>query len=597
MSCSSAGRWRAHRALQSPKQILQILFGSSDIRVGLLFQGHLRGLSKHLPRLPSNLPLALAKQMTLINYYMSTAIPAKRQEVLSALVAGDYGWVACELGLSASAVRPPSNLKFCPQCTANDLSARGETCWRRAHQLPGVLVCHVHGGPLLEVAWKARSVAQHVFPVLEARDVRKPFKVPSWTQKRSTHRFLFQIAKRSAALLITTTTKDQRTQTGEDWRTAIRDRGFSKGTKNLDRVAILDAYEDFISPVSEILPEAKAGPWLNAISRKHRKAINPLHHILMMMFVESLPLQAASNPFGLGPWPCQNPLEKHFGNITIGKVKVHTDSGKTIGRFGCECGHEYSQSAGGGRVVVYNYGREFDKVLSECVTGGSGLRATARRLHVDPLTVRRHAHRLGLSTPWKPIEKRANEGPSQTSERRKRWFALKQQFPEATSTQLRRLNPADWTWLSRNDRDWLKHQSPASPKTTSAKPRFDWPKIDQEMQHLVINAANSVRASKPLRRITITAIERQIGMPDYFRSRARKLPQTFSTLCSMVETVAKFQCRRINYLAVEMMKDRDDVKEWEIRRAAGLGASTTKDAADLLALFERFKFEARKSAL
>jgi hypothetical protein len=39
--------------------------------------------------------------------------------------------------------------RTCSACIAEDLSTRGESYWRLSHQLPGSLVCHVHGQVLL----------------------------------------------------------------------------------------------------------------------------------------------------------------------------------------------------------------------------------------------------------------------------------------------------------------------------------------------------------------------------------------------------------------------------------------------------------------
>lgn len=35
--------------------------------------------------------------------------------------------------------------RFCRTCVAEDIQTHGESYWRRSHQLPGSLVCHVHG--------------------------------------------------------------------------------------------------------------------------------------------------------------------------------------------------------------------------------------------------------------------------------------------------------------------------------------------------------------------------------------------------------------------------------------------------------------------
>jgi len=44
-----------------------------------------------------------------------------------------------------SAIHGIAFRRICPDCIAGDLSQRGESYWRLSHQLPGSLVCHVHG--------------------------------------------------------------------------------------------------------------------------------------------------------------------------------------------------------------------------------------------------------------------------------------------------------------------------------------------------------------------------------------------------------------------------------------------------------------------
>jgi len=45
-------------------------------------------------------------------------------------------------------IRALSFRRFCETCQRHDINVRGESYWHRAHMLPGVLVCPIHGSPL-----------------------------------------------------------------------------------------------------------------------------------------------------------------------------------------------------------------------------------------------------------------------------------------------------------------------------------------------------------------------------------------------------------------------------------------------------------------
>jgi len=54
--------------------------------------------------------------------------------------------------LLRSLVSGVSKRRYCEACVKDDLRNRGETYWRRAHHLPGVLVCPTHGSLLKQTA-------------------------------------------------------------------------------------------------------------------------------------------------------------------------------------------------------------------------------------------------------------------------------------------------------------------------------------------------------------------------------------------------------------------------------------------------------------
>ncbi len=183
----------------------------------------------------------------------------------------------------------------------------------------------------------------------------------------------------------------------------MRLRGFSPRGDKIDQRALVNEFSARFGPILNILPEATRGSWLKAITHLHKRAFAPLHHILIRLLIESIPLVEASNPFGLAPWPCRNPLAEHYGQSVITNCKLHKQHGKSIGCFPLLLWLCLQHGIGtGSRARILDLGRMFKTRLRELVTAGSGLWSTANVLHVTPNTgVLRYAALLGLETPWK----------------------------------------------------------------------------------------------------------------------------------------------------------------------------------------------------
>lgn len=83
---------------------------------------------------------------TLLPYAVSFQPSKLRQAQLDALVAESsvrgMGAVVQKL------VRNIARMKFCPDCTSDDLKKFGESYWHRRHQLDGALICCKHQRPL-----------------------------------------------------------------------------------------------------------------------------------------------------------------------------------------------------------------------------------------------------------------------------------------------------------------------------------------------------------------------------------------------------------------------------------------------------------------
>lgn len=551
---SVLARYHWHVCSGSPKQTLTALFDNRSVRAGVALQTGLGPLSRRLPPELGLTPERLARSFTLYPYLTAFQPPDVQRAVLAAMTEGAADWINVRLGLAASTVRPPAALKYCPTCRSEMLERQGELYWRRAHQLAGVLVCPDHGSPLAESHVVPGLAGQHEFLVADQNNCPVSVAVPSWAGQSDCRRLLAEIAKDSARLLTAPPTSRPLAAWGEQYHAALRERGFGKGRSSIAQGRLLEAFAALFGPIVEILPATLPDGWLAAIGRKHRKAFHPLCHVLLRCVLKDLPLEPVRRPFGTGPWRCRNPLAAHHGQPVIDDLETHSEGGKMIGRFVCSCGYVFSLAEGtGSRLRILDLGPLFEQYLRDLVEAGAGLRRAARTLHVDPGTVRRHAERLGLAVPWKPLARRP---PAPR--------AVAPGMVHEAGLELR----------------------PPKPPGRGTK-RRDWPALDQEMAERLKAMAAAARAIQPPVRITRAELERRLGKPGWLTCRLEKLPISARTLEQEQEPVQKFQLRRISWAAEELNRQELPVQAWRLRRLAGLPGRVSPDVEDALATQEK----------
>lgn len=97
-------------------------------------------------------------ERTLFPYYAHYVDPP-RADVGAEAMFSVGRWPHAELRSWSGLVPPVDHLRFCPRCCEEMLVDHPDQWWRRAHQLPSVLVCPDHGEPLREstVSRQARS--------------------------------------------------------------------------------------------------------------------------------------------------------------------------------------------------------------------------------------------------------------------------------------------------------------------------------------------------------------------------------------------------------------------------------------------------------
>lgn len=433
---------------------------------------------------------------------------------------GPASSIHTRLGITTSTVVTPATLRYCPACHAEALTHRGERFWRRAHQLPGVLVCLDHGIPLMESKSAPGSGHQTEFIAADDCVYQGEQPTPPWANDDGCRAILLEIAGRSAALLSATPRGVDPAGLTAGYRHALTDRRLASANGRVDQRQLHNAFNAAVAPARTVVPELADTAWLSPIVRKYQHAFHPLHHILFGLFLdqyEPVPLTACRRP------------RRHVATA------------------------------------------EFLSQLCTLVNRGDGICTVARTLGVDPSTVRLHAAKLGLTTPWRPparprIPAKKDPGPAA----RERWLELQQQEPHLKRKALADRLPNEHAWLYRHDRTWLDAHSPAPAVRPPPSAREDWTVIDQDLAVALQQAAEAILILVPPVRVTLAELERRLGHPGWIGNRRPKLPQTLAMLASVRESVEVFQLRRIAWACDALHRSGESISPWRVRRVARL---------------------------
>jgi hypothetical protein len=210
----------------------------------------------------------------------------------------------------------------------------------------------------------------------------------------------------------------------------------------------------------------------------------------------------------------------------------------------------------------------------------------------DPATVKKYARKLGLQTFW---EERNNGENSERTENkaipdeahkreqyRNAWILLQQQYPEKGKKELRLICKSVYTWLYRNDRQWLNDNSPQK-RYVYVNKRVDWEQRDQELLSKVKNAVQELldAEDKP-KRISISSIGSMLGVRALLEKHLDKLPTTKAYIESVAESDKDFRIRRVQWAIKALEEEHQEVKAWRILKKAGIREEFVEEVREII---------------
>lgn len=595
---SLLGRYSMLSGLLNYIHIMEDLFGDSNKRFAPDFPS---GIGILVDRLGNGyFERDIIFQHTLYPYF-SAFIPEERAiKIMEKMIGTDGSNIHNQIGINASSIGIKRTLKHCRECMEEDIKLFGETYWHRVHQLPGVFICPQHNRLLIETKKKLYEYDRKKI-LLVTEDL---FIEPS---NNDIDGFTFEIlssyAKEANWILNNDIKMSDLNYYRNKYVLILKNMKLASVKGSVNQQELSNRFKQKYKNNSLLLLESevykKPSNWLVKIVQKHQKVFHPTRHILFIMFLCGNLINFYENehkysPFGQGPWPCLNPAHKLYGQKVITHINIISckDTGRPVGTFLCECGFSYSRRGPDltledqfkiGRVV--KYGEIWEVELKRLISSGLSLGDIARKLKVDPYTVKRKAVLLNIEFSWRGqnLEEaknsfrfnNKNNGASKTHdiviEKRSHWNRLLSANQDLGVTGLIILNGSLYSWLYKHDREWLKENSPIKINKQINGDISDWESRDkilyEEVKKIIDNWEND--EERPTR-ITKTLMARKTVKPYLIIKYGHKLPKTLMLINSHIESDDQYYIRKLKWSFKVMVSEDKKITEFGLYKKAAI---------------------------
>jgi Tn7-like transposition protein D/TniQ len=596
---SACARFQDRAMPHHGKTTLQDLFGVTTASAIIDLPCRLKDFTLSLPPGHGYTVERLINDYTLLPIF-SPFLPSERVRQLKADMQDRKGLaIQKRAGIMASRIHLPDRLRFCPLCVVDDEQRFEETYWHRLHQISGVIVCPTHS-VFLEDSNAAVRHLSNPFQFFSAEQSVRPSMARGLDPSDNNHTTFLKIARDAEWLLNQRDLVCHPKILRNRYLLLLIERGLATYSGCIRASELLESFKTRYSPA--LLKrlhcefsgrDQEKDNWLLRLVRNPKNAQHPIHHLLLMDFLGITAERFFKLPeeikfFGDAPWPCLNPASDHYRELRVTDLQIsyRGENGRPVGTFSCKCGFTYARTGPDqgpeDRFFISkmkSFGSVWGKELKRLWHDPSlSVSEIARRLEVDPLTVRRYAVRLQLSflrargkltglSPQLQLKPPNTEAAFRTKRRenRMKWSLAIKQNPKMMMKRLRQKLPRVYAWLLKHDALWLKAHKPPPHKRTKAPSGVDWKRRDAILAVRVRSVASSLKSAKgrPVH-VTKTAIGRMLGQTALLQQKIDKLPLTAQVLNCVIETPETFAVRRVNWAARCFLHKGVVPKRWQL---------------------------------
>ncbi|MBW4599042.1 MAG: TnsD family transposase [Calothrix sp. FI2-JRJ7] len=621
---SMIARYHIRSGNISPKITQQEVFNSQSTVATADLPSNLDALIDNLKYISNYQIENFIYKHTLFPFYHPFLPPQRGVQVIESMKGENGGDIHTKIGITASSIAMPSYFRFCPKCLEEDLENYGEPYWHRLHQISGVLVCQNHQVFLQNSTATLHGLNKHEY---YAASLECCIANPN-QQNFSNHTLkkLTLLAQDIEWLINNKLPSQDARWFDKQYKFLLIQKGLANANGRVKLKQLLDEFiffygREMLGALDSMVDYEDESNWLFAIVRKHRKSFHPIRHLLFIRFLteavaEFFTADYQYKPFGNAPWLCLNAAADHYLQPVVTNLTVThcLENKRPLGTFFCDCGMIYCRTGPDkteqdklriGKII--QFGSVWEKKLKDLVeVQRLSLRETARQMNVDAKTVCRYVSKLKLRSCWKTLkntqftefenipEPNTDSATAIQLQHRAAWLGLQQQHPKASKTSLRKMSPATYIYLYRNDREWLYQNSPSLRKPISSIVKVDWDERDKHILKKAMDTVQSLLNQEKLVRINKSRIAKNIGSLALIEKHLDLMPLTKAYLESVTETIEEFQIRRIKWAIKRLDDCGEEILAWKVLRLAGLRENYTEKVNVIL---ESLRYQPEKSVL
>ena len=487
----------------------------------------------------------ICTQRTLLCYYSKFISEGDMLAAVSAMRGTTVMGLKYRLGILTSRFRAHHPLKACRRCMAEDLAATGWSYWHVEHQFPGVWVCVKHDHFLFESTVKSNGVERFLWHLPDADNFLPAPQLPPET-KSDLMRNLTRLA------LLTKYLIESKEIVQVDlsclhilYQAELRRRDLLHSNERLPLLKIAAEFEAHVRPF-RYMPEFAALPanpdqaysQLSRYLRYSRAGTHPLRHLIIIDWLfgdyeKFLKAYSAGTLSSISdttlPYMALVSEEKEDSRRAEFFAAIQQDQ-LSLSGAAKKVGIEVATGMAWATQLGIACNRRPKKLvparrasLIEELRLGIDKAEAAVRYQISVGTVT-HVLRteIGLHTAWKKIRH-----DSALNSARRSWAHLISENTGLGVKFIRKLEPALYAWLYRNDRHWLSENSnPRSSPDSSGILRAPWHERDASLCSAIASAVLKLTHQLGNRSLRLWHLYQEIPELRAKLSALHRLPRT-----------------------------------------------------------------------
>jgi hypothetical protein len=543
---SYAARLSKLNSLGDSRTALFALFGARQMIPSADLPGHLDDAQERIGAAAGfDSVLSLVDRSTLFPFYRFFMSPERWERILPMARGGNGGGLKTAMGIVANGFGASTVFRSCVMCNRDIWARYGTVVWHSMHQLPGVVVCPIHGCTLIAHFQQSRLSHRH-----ELHSCPAGGNPPNITKLWSP--MLGRYAQLAHAVLNHVGKSPSLAARQVAYHNALADRGWIRGEQQVSwkplGLALQKRFHRF-APF-EFQQRLRAGSgdcpsWVRSALSSRDRFVHPVCHLLLIdLLFESLDsfLDACNaKPACIGLPDSQNsePDAGGLSHLMDGTISCRV----AATRLGLSVTTVVKRRRALGLGISERRKTLHPKLIAELKTAlmlGHRIADIASRFAISSVSVSRV---LAESAEIVAHRDHNRETVART-EHRRRWFDVMKSHPGVGVRELRKVAGASYAWLYRNDRMWLRQNVPETSDRHISSDRIDWASRDAVLTSKVAGAVRRLAETAVVpKRISSARIISEIYSESSARAHASQLPAFWAAVRTGSETHEQFKSR------------------------------------------------------